>query len=213
MGCAQSVVARGDLDSAFVPFNSRFGTNNAPTGFPPENIPCTPILFAPTINEVAGTALVGQNGALPPIQWSRVSQGTTTEILPVLGHDSGVAGRQAKIRVFGLKRGTAYYYPVHVCNMIVTASATTLSLDVIAKDFIRDGGLPSELTFASTIAVSDDKALPPGVKVLGDYGTGPASIVFDHGGFDYVGVAVACIDAANATTNAVQWVGVSRRFR
>lgn len=212
MSSSTAVVARGDLDSSIQPFNQRFGSNNAPTGFPPENIPCTPFPLGTTISELSGSALNGQNSQLPPIQWTKVSQGTTTEIVPILGHDVGVENKQCKIRVFGLKRGRKYYFPVHVCNLVVTAGSTVLDGDVVVSEFFGEGTL-SEQAFAKTIAVSDDKALPPGVKVLGDYGQGPASIVFDHGGFDYVGVAVACIDASNATTNAAEIVGVGRRFR
>lgn len=226
---SENEIARGDIYTPFVAIhpNRRAITHQATgAGTQPEEIQCLPFNAPPVL--VDGD--LDNTSGLPPIQWVKRDKGTVCEIMPILAHDSGVSGKQFKFRVFIAARDGSGKWPGntvddntvapsytmrHVCNGVATAGAAVS--EGTSKNYfnryLEDFTTWAEIGYAATITINDDKALPPGVKVVGDYGNGPAAAVFDAGGADWVGVAITRCDSSGATTNACEAATVAIRFR
>jgi hypothetical protein len=141
--------------------------------------------------------------ATPPVVWFKRGPGTVVEIRPIVIDASDAGNKQGQFRVFTASRdpsdaNTYQFQAQHVCNCSCVGGTTAL-FDV-ADHLAIDFATYASSCHAKTIAVTDDKSLPPGVKVLGDYDQGPASIVFDAGGAEWIGIAGAALDTSNAAS-------------
>lgn len=161
--------------------------------------------------EGTGTGDMGNN--TPPVVWFKRGPGTVVEIRPILIEESNAETLQGQFRVFTASRepsnaDTYQFQAQHVCNCVATGGGTQL---LEAANHVALDPTYASIVFAKTITVGDDKSLPPGVKVLGDYGEGPASIVFDAGGAEWIGIAGAALAADNTTTGAVDAIAFDVR--
>lgn len=195
--------ARGSHRTPFQPLHpgklAFFSATNAVTTVVPPNWSGSPALPS------AGTSSGQMGAATPPIVWFKRGPGTVVEIRPVLVDDtSGTAGQ---FRVFTASQepspnaNVPVYQAQHVCTAVCVMG--DIAAQPLENYVAPESYALSEIRYAKTITVANDKALPPGVKVLGDYGEGPASIVFDAGGAEWIGVAGAALSAADNTTDAV----------
>lgn len=204
--------ARGSHRTPFVPaHNGRlafFSATNPVSGIATPQWAGSPALPA------AGTSAGQMGNATPPVVWFKRGPGTVVEIRPIVIHTSAAGDKQGQLRVFTASREPSepnvyQFQAQHVCNCSVIGGTNALfdipdHLDINTATY-------ASICYAKTIAIADDKSLPPGVKVTGDYGQGPASIVFDAGGADWIGVAGAALDTSNATTLAGSAIAFSVR--
>jgi len=195
--------ARGSHRTPFVPAHSGrlafFSATNAVTTVPTPQWSGSPALPA------AGTGAEQMGNATPPVVWFKRGPGTVVEIRPIVIHESDAEEKQGQLRVFTASRepsdANEYHYQAqHVCTCAVVGG-TNAPQDT-KNNVAIDESTYQSVRFAKTITVANDKSLPPGVKVIGDYDQGPASVVFDAGGAEWIGVAGAALDTSNATTLA-----------
>lgn len=166
----------------------------------------------------AGTS-TGQLGAeTPPVVWFKRGPGTVVEIRPILLDADAAGGKQAQFAIFTAGEEPAApgseFNPQNLYQGRFVCSAVATGGDIIPqvpeRYTVPDTGLPS-IGYARTVVVANDKSLPPGVKVIGDFGEGPASVVFDAGGDDWIGVAGAALDSTDAATNAAGGIAFAVR--
>ena len=199
--------ARGSHRTPFVPAHSGrlafFSATNPVSGIAPPQWSGDPVLPAD------GTSSGQMGAANPPVVWFKRGAGTVVEIRPILIHTDDAEDKTSQFRAFTASRepsnaNTYHFQAQHVCSGLATGGTGGV-LDIENHATIDFATYASQ-TFAKTITVTNDKSLPPGVKVLGDYSNGPASIVFDAGGAEWIGVAAAALSAADNSTGAASGI-------
>lgn len=204
--------ARGSHRTPFTPLHSGrlafFSATNPVSGIAPPQWSGDPVLPA------GGTSSGQMGAATPPVVWFKRGAGTVVEIRPILIDADDAEDKVAQFRVFTASRepsiGNNYNFQAqHVCSGLATGGTTQLleNTNNLAIDFATY----ASQAFAKTITVTNDKSLPPGVKVLGDYSSGPASIVFDAGGAEWIGITAAALSAADDTTGAANGIAFDVR--
>lgn len=196
--------ARGSHRTPFQPLHpgklAFFSATNAVTTVVPPQWSGSPALPS------AGTSAGQMGAATPPVVWFKRGPGTVVEIRPILIADVGDTVGQFRVFTASQEPSPDSKVPVYQAQHVCTATCLMGDITPIpTSNYTLDSEVSSlsEINYAKTITVGNDKALPPGVKVLGDYGEGPASIVFDAGGAEWIGIAGAALAANDTTTGAV----------